>query len=112
MAGVSFEREVDDLSEEFCDRFGPLPAAAHRLLIIARLRIVAAGLGLKSVTTDGDRLLLCTDGAIDGLRERHIHEALAAGSPPCDTADALLARATENDGKDDITLTVADVCGL
>ena len=30
----------------------------RRLLAIARLRILAAGLGLKSVATDGDRLLL------------------------------------------------------
>ena len=58
IAGVSFEREVDALAEEFRDRFGPLPAATKRLLAIARLRILAAGLGLKSVATDGDRLLL------------------------------------------------------
>jgi len=57
-AGVSFEREVETLEEEFRDRFGPVPAAVRRLLTIARLRIVAAGFGLKSVTTDGDRLLL------------------------------------------------------
>ncbi len=58
IAGVSFEREVDALADEFRDRFGPLPAPVRRLLAIARLRILAAGLGLKSVATDGDRLLL------------------------------------------------------
>lgn len=57
-AGISFEREVDALAEEFRDRFGPLPAPVRRLLAISRLRLVAAGLGLKSVATDGDRLLL------------------------------------------------------
>ena len=57
-AGISFEGEVDALAEEFRDRFGPLPAPVRRLLAIARLRILAAGLGLKSVATDGDRLLL------------------------------------------------------
>ncbi len=57
-AGISFEHEVEALAEEFRDRFGPLPAAARRLLAIARLRILAAALGLKSVATDGDRLLL------------------------------------------------------
>ncbi len=58
IAGVSFASEVDALTAEFRDRFGPLPAATKRLLAIARLRILAAGLGLKSVATDGDRLLL------------------------------------------------------
>ena len=60
----------------------------------------------------GDRLLLCTDGAIDGLWERHIHEGLAVGASARDTAELLLARAVENDGKDDITLIVADLCRL
>lgn len=58
IAGVSFESEADALAAEFRDRFGPLPAATKRLLAISRLRILAAGLGLKSVATDGDRLLL------------------------------------------------------
>ena len=57
-AGVAFEGEVDALEEEFRDRFGPVPAPVRRLLAIARLRILAAGLGLKSVATDGDRLVL------------------------------------------------------
>ena len=35
-----------------------MPAPVRRLLAISRLRLVAAGLGLKSVATDGDRLLL------------------------------------------------------
>ena len=57
-AGLSFEKEVDALGEEFRDRFGPLPAPVRRLLAIARLRILAAGLGIKSLATEGDRLLL------------------------------------------------------
>ena len=57
-AGISFEAEADALAEEFRDRFGPLPAAVKRLLAVARLRVLASGLGLKSLGTDGDRLLL------------------------------------------------------
>ena len=69
--GISFENEVDALAEEFRDRFGPLPAPVKRLLAIARLRILAAGLGLKSVATDGDRLLLGKgrDEFLDGERQ-------------------------------------------
>ncbi len=35
-----------------------MPAPVRRLLAIARLRLLAAQLGLQSVATDGDRLLL------------------------------------------------------
>ena len=55
----------------------------------------------------GDRLLLCSDGLIDGLWERHISEALAAC--PFDarsTAVTLLKRAIDNAGIDDTTLIV------
>jgi transcription-repair coupling factor (superfamily II helicase) len=58
LAGLSFLPEADALAAEFRDRFGPLPAPVKRLLALARLRLLAAGLGLKSVATDGDRLLL------------------------------------------------------
>ena len=57
-AGIAFEHEVEALAEEFRDRFGPLPAPVKRLLGLARLRLLAAELKLKSVATDGDRLLL------------------------------------------------------
>lgn len=60
----------------------------------------------------GDRLLLCTDGIIDGLWERHIHEGLAADQTPTQTAESLLVRATSNDDQDDATLIVADVQSL
>jgi len=58
----------------------------------------------------GDRLLICSDGLIDGLWERHISDALAA--TPCDphsTAVTLLKRAINNAGMDDTTLIVITV---
>ena len=58
VAGVSYEAEIDGLAAEFRDRFGPLPPPVRRLLELARLRVLAAGLGLRSLATDGDRLLL------------------------------------------------------
>ena len=58
IAGVSFLQEADALLQEFRDRFGPVPTPVKRLLTLARLRVRAAGLALKSVATDGNRLLL------------------------------------------------------
>jgi PPM family protein phosphatase len=58
----------------------------------------------------GDRFLICTDGVIDGLWERHIGDALAAcPTDPGPTAEALLRRAVGNSGVDDTSLIVLAV---
>lgn len=53
-----------------------------------------------------DRFLICSDGLIDGVWERHISEALAADAPPEETRADLLKRAIDNSGIDDTTLVV------
>jgi serine/threonine protein phosphatase PrpC len=58
----------------------------------------------------GDRFLVCSDGLIDGLWERHISDALAAcPDDPENTARALLKRAIDNSGIDDTSLIVITV---
>lgn len=53
----------------------------------------------------GDRFLICSDGLIDGVWERHIAEALArCGEDPTPTTTALAQRAIGNSGIDDTTL--------
>jgi PPM family protein phosphatase len=54
----------------------------------------------------GDRFLLCSDGLVDGVWERHISEELAADSPPHGVCGRLLKRAIDNSGSDDTTLVV------
>ena len=57
----------------------------------------------------GDCFLICSDGLIDGVWERHIAEALASCSEPPLTAAKLLKRAVDNSGVDDTTLIVVHV---
>ena len=58
----------------------------------------------------GDRFLVCSDGLIDGLWERHISDALAAcPEDPAATAEAMLKRAIANSGIDDTSLIVITV---
>jgi protein phosphatase len=57
----------------------------------------------------GDRFLICSDGLIDGVWERHIAEALASADAPEETASKLLKRAVDNSGIDDTTLIVIRV---
>jgi serine/threonine protein phosphatase PrpC len=54
----------------------------------------------------GDRFLVCSDGLIDGVWERHISDALAGGNDPLVTAKTLLTRAVGNSGIDDTSLIV------
>ena len=42
--------QVDELAAELGDRFGPLPREARRLLDFTRLKALAAGLGIDSIT--------------------------------------------------------------
>ncbi len=57
----------------------------------------------------GDRFLVCSDGLIDGVWERHISDALAACADPAATASNLLLRAVGNAGIDDTSLIVITV---
>ena len=54
----------------------------------------------------GDRFLICSDGLVDGVWERHISGELAADSPPHEVCGNLLKRAIDNSGADDTTLVV------
>lgn len=57
----------------------------------------------------GDRFLVCSDGLIDGVWERHIAEALNESACPEETMKVLLNRAIDNAGVDDTTLVVIHV---
>lgn len=59
----------------------------------------------------GDRFLICSDGLIDGVWERHIREALAESRDPQLTQRELLERSLANSGIDDTTLIVVHVRG-
>lgn len=54
----------------------------------------------------GDRFLICSDGLIDGVWDRHIGDALAAEDLPEACRDRLLTRSLANAGTDDTTLIV------
>ena len=57
----------------------------------------------------GDRLLLATDGLLDMVPAEDIAEMLWRHRDPQVCADALVERANENGGPDNITVVVADV---
>ena len=50
LAAIETDADVDDIREEWQDRYGPLPDAAEALLTIGRLRADCSRLGLKDIT--------------------------------------------------------------
>jgi len=50
--------EIEAVREELRDRFGPLPDAAQRLLLVADLRALGARAGLEMVLVRGDEARL------------------------------------------------------
>ena len=55
LAAVRTHEEVDDVAAEWQDRFGPLPAPAHALLDVARLRVECLRLGITDLAVSGPR---------------------------------------------------------
>ena len=55
--------DIDTVREELRDRFGPLPAEAARLLLVAELRALGARLGLATVLVKGDEARLTFRGS-------------------------------------------------
>jgi PPM family protein phosphatase len=56
----------------------------------------------------GDRFLLCSDGLIDGLWDRHLEEILRT-TPCADAAQKLVDDAVQNSGRDNTTALVVEI---
>jgi protein phosphatase len=61
---------------------------------------------------DAERVLLCSDGLTDLVRDHEIAEVLAAHPDPHDAARGVVAAALEAGGIDNVTAMVVDVVGL
>ena len=61
---------------------------------------------------EGDRLLLCSDGIIDGLWERALAAELSGNGESAELAARILARARDSSHDDDATLIVANIAQL
>jgi len=56
LAATTTQAEVDDVAEEWADRYGPVPPPAEGLLAVARLRVECLRLGISEVTVTPARV--------------------------------------------------------
>ena len=83
--------------------------------ILTRALGVDAQLEVDSWTiavTEGDRILLCSDGLTNECPDNEIAEILRARPDPDSAARALVVRALEHGGNDNVTVIIADVEGV
>ena len=70
LASAPDEAGVRAVVEELCDRYGPLPEAALRLVAVARLRLLCREYGVTEVTTTGTELRLAPLVLLDSQQLR------------------------------------------
>lgn len=71
-------------------------------------QIVAPMIGALALRKD-DWFLLCSDGLIGGLWEKHVKGILGQASSPSAITDELLTKSLEDDGRDNISLVTVEV---
>jgi transcription-repair coupling factor (superfamily II helicase) len=58
LARVEHIEEVEDVAQEFKDRFGPLPEPVENLLYIVKIKVLAARAEVSSVSTQGRQIVI------------------------------------------------------
>ena len=71
ISALAAKREIDLMKREIKDRFGKLPPQVQRLLLIARLRIVAADHGIKSIVVRQQQVMLSKGKTYLTIGQRH-----------------------------------------
>jgi len=71
LARVDHVQQVEDMVQEFKDRFGPLPPPAENLLYIVKIKVLAAQAGISSVFIQGKQIVLKPqEGAIESIAKQ------------------------------------------
>ena len=65
LAGLTTEKEIDDLRAELEDRFGTLPEEADNLCFQLRLKLDAVRAGAKAITTEEEQVMIRADSLED-----------------------------------------------
>jgi transcription-repair coupling factor (superfamily II helicase) len=78
-SALAEKKEIPLIKKEMTDRFGPLPAPVHRLLLIAHLRIIAAQKHIIAITVRDNQVMLNTEKGY--ITQAGQHPRLSATSP-------------------------------
>ena len=62
LAGLTALDAVDELAQEFADRFGPVPEEVGNLLYVVRVKVLAINAGVDAIGTEEGQLLIKSAG--------------------------------------------------
>ncbi len=70
IAGLHTPGEIDEMSQELIDRFGPLPAAVENLLYQVKVKVMALRAGVTNIGRDDQQLAIRSPAVARLARER------------------------------------------
>jgi transcription-repair coupling factor (superfamily II helicase) len=74
LADLHTQDEIDALSDEFIDRFGPLPEEARNLFYQLKIKLLAEQAGLTGVSAEGGQIILRYPALPEGEASRTFPE--------------------------------------
>ncbi len=74
LADLRSQDEIDALTEEFVDRFGPLPKETQNLFYQLKIKLMAEQVGLASVSGEGSQIILRYPPLPEGETNRSLPE--------------------------------------
>jgi transcription-repair coupling factor (superfamily II helicase) len=106
LAGLTTMESIDEIMQEFNDRFGPPPEEVTNLLYVVRIKVRAALVGVTSIGQEDGQLLLRCD-RMDTLERSPLQRALtAAGLPARVSRRAIWLPMREGKWRDDLAFSL------
>jgi transcription-repair coupling factor (superfamily II helicase) len=62
LAGLTTVEGIEEISQEFTDRFGPIPEQVQNLLYIVRVKVLAINAGIEAIGQEEEQLLIKSAG--------------------------------------------------
>jgi len=85
LAGLTALDAVDELAQEFTDRFGPVPEEVANLLYVVRVKVLAVNAGVEAIGTEEGQLLIKSAG-LEMMDRVALQERLRAQGVPARVA--------------------------
>ena len=85
LAGLTALEAVDELAQEFADRFGPVPEEVRNLLYVVRVKVLAVNARVEAIGTEEGQLLIKA-AILETLDRAALQERLKAQGVPARVA--------------------------
>jgi transcription-repair coupling factor (superfamily II helicase) len=81
LAGLTSAQAIDEIRQEFVDRFGPLPPDVENLLYIVSVKILALGAGVETISQEDNQLVI-KSARLETEERAGLQERLRAAALP------------------------------